>query len=410
MLDVFLGELRVGVIVREEGTGFLTFVLDDAYAEMPRRPVLGQQFEERRHHRIFRQTGQLGQLPTFFANLLPEGALHAMIVAQFKPDDAAATLTVVGEDLPGAVIVRPAVAAAVLPSEAKRYDESLAPTVPVDDGLRFSLAGMQLKFSAVQNAEDRFTLPFRGLGGRWILKFGSEVYQGLPESEFAVMGWAQACGLDVPEHRLVPARAVDGLDTRFLALGENVFAIRRYDRLPDGGRVHQEDFAQVRGLPPDRKYSDASLEGLARFVGDLCGRDDLMEYLRRMFFLVLCGNNDAHLKNWSLVYPDGRSARLSPVYDFVCVRQYLPKTVLALPLAKEKRPERISWAHIARIEKFLRKHGHDVDLVKFGGEFVQRCMDEWASRRDTFDAPARNAVERHLAGLPLVTELGAVQA
>lgn len=410
MLDVFLGNLRVGVIVREEGTGFLAFVLDDTYADMPRRPVLGQQFEERRHHRIFRQTGHLGQLPTFFANLLPEGALHAMIVAQFKPDDAAATLAVVGEDLPGAVIVRPAVAAIPLPSGAKRYDESLSPAALADDGLRFSLAGMQLKFSAVQNAEDRFTLPFRGLGGRWILKFGSELYSGLPESEFAVMGWAQACGLNVPEHRLVPARYVTGLDARFLALGENVFAIRRYDRLPDGGRVHQEDFAQVRGLPPDRKYSDVSLEGLARFVGDLCGRDDLMEYLRRMFFLVLCGNNDAHLKNWSLVYPDGRSARLSPVYDFVCVRQYLPKTVLALPLDKEKRPEHIGWSHIARVEKFLRKHGHDVDLMKFGREFVQRCMDEWASRRDSFAEPTRDAVEQHLAGLPLVKELGTVRA
>jgi len=53
MLDVFLGELRVGVIVREEGTNILAFWLDDAYAEMPRRPVLGQQFEERRHHRVF---------------------------------------------------------------------------------------------------------------------------------------------------------------------------------------------------------------------------------------------------------------------------------------------------------------------------------------------------------------------
>jgi serine/threonine-protein kinase HipA len=413
MLDVFLGELHVGVIGREEGTDVFAFALDDAYADMPHRPVLGQQFEERRHHRVFRQTGQLGQLPTFFANMLPEGALHAMIVAQFKPDDAAATLAVVGEDLPGAVIVRPAMGAAALPSGAKQYDESLTPAAPADDGLRFSLAGMQLKFSAVQSAEDRFTLPFRGLGGRWILKFGSEVYPGLPENEFAVMGWARACGLNVPEHRLVPARAVAGLDSRFLALGENVFAIRRYDRLPDGGRVHQEDFAQVRGVPPVPsilKYSGASLEGLARFVGDLCGRDDLIEYLRRMFFLILCGNTDAHLKNWSLVYPDGRSARLSPVYDFVCVRQYLMENELALPLAKEKRPEHIGWAHIARVEKFLRKHGHDVDLMKLGNEFVQRCRDEWASRRDAVDAPARDAIERHLAGLPLVKELGTIRA
>jgi serine/threonine-protein kinase HipA len=209
----------------------------------------------------------------------------------------------------------------------------------------------------------------------------------------------------VPEHRLVSAGAVAGLDARFLTLGENVFAIRRYDRLQDGGRVHQEDFAQVRGLPPDRKYSGASLEGLARFVGDQCGQDDLVEYLRRVFFLLLCGNTDAHLKNWSLVYPDGRSARLSPAYDFVCVRQYLAQNELALPLVKEKRPERIGWEHVARVEKFLRTHGHEVDLVKLGKEFVRRCLDEWASRRGACDAPARDAVERHLAELLLVKEL-----
>lgn len=405
MLDVFLGELRVGALVREEGRTLLSFVLDDAYAEMPRRPVLGQQFEERRHHRIFRQASYPGQLPTFFANLLPEGALGAMIAAQAHPEDAAATLAVVGEDLPGAVIVRPAASVVVPSSGARSYDEPSVPATSVEDGLRFSLAGVQLKFSAIESAEDRFTLPFRGLGGRWILKFGSEVYPGLPETEFAVMGWAQACGLNVPEHRLISARTVSGLDERFLTLGENVFAIRRYDRLPDGGRVHQEDFAQVWGLPPDRKYSGASLEGLARFVGDLCGRDDLVEYLKRVFFLLLCGNTDAHLKNWSLVYPDGRSARLSPAYDFVCVRQYLEHNELALPLVKEKRPERIGWEHIARVEKFLRMYGQDVEVVKLGQEFVRRSLDEWASRRSSADAAVREAVERHLAELPLVKEL-----
>ncbi len=402
MLDVFLGELHVGVIVREESTGILSFALDESYADLPRRPVLGQQFEERRNHRVFRQTGYPGQLPSFFANLLPEGALKAMIAAQFHPNDAAATLAVVGEDLPGAIIVRPAPTAAGLPSGAKQYDEALVPAAPADDSLRFSLAGVQLKFSAVESAEDRFTLPFRGLEGRWILKFGSELYPGLPENEFAVMSWARACGLNAPEHRLVSARSVGGLDARFLSLGENVFAIRRYDRRPDGGRVHQEDFAQVRGLPPDRKYSGASLEGLARFVGDLCGQEDLVEYLQRVFFLLLCGNTDAHLKNWSLVYPDGRAARLSPAYDFVCVRQYLAQNELALPLAKEKRPERIGWEHIARVEKFLRTYGYELELVRLGREFMRRCMDEWASQRDSFAPPVRDAVEQHLAKLPLV--------
>ena len=186
-----------------------------------------------------------------------------------------------------------------------------------------SLAGVQLKFSAVREPGDRFTLPFQGRNGDWILKFGSAQFPKLPENEFATMQWASRSGLDVPRHELVPVRSIAGLDPRFFDLGENVFVIERYDRLPDGARIHQEDFAQVRGILPEHKYAGASYEGLARFVGDLCGHDDLLEFIRRVVFNILCGNSDAHLKNWSLIYPDGRTARLAPAYDMVFVRYYL---------------------------------------------------------------------------------------
>lgn len=64
MLDVFLNTLKVGTLVREEGTGIVSFVLDEAYASMSPRPVLGQQFEERREHRVFRQASFPGELPS----------------------------------------------------------------------------------------------------------------------------------------------------------------------------------------------------------------------------------------------------------------------------------------------------------------------------------------------------------
>lgn len=406
MFDVLLGDLPIGALQREERTGIVSFVLGEAYAAMPGRPVLGQQFEERRNVRIFRHAAFPGQLPTFFANLLPEGALGAMLAAQFAPTDKATALAIVGEDLPGAVIVRPASGELEVPAKGRAFDEPGAPLMPAGDGLRFSLAGVQLKFSAVVGPDERFTLPFRGMGGRWILKFGSEAYPRLAENECATMDWASAVGLNVPRHRLVAVQDISGLDPRFAPLGEQVYAIERYDRLADGRRVHQEDFAQVRGYPPDRKYLGASLEGIARFIGDACGKEDLAEYLNRVLFLILCGNTDAHIKNWSIVYPDGRAARLSPAYDFVCVREYLPEDPLALPLAKEKSPERINWDHIARVEKFLKNHGHDTDFVKSGRVFVGRCLDEWSTRRGSTDAGYRAAVDAHLARLPLVLEAG----
>lgn len=404
ILQVYLRDLAVGTILRETRTGVLSFALQETYAEMPQRPVLGQQFEERRQVRLFRQAAHPGQLPTFFGNLLPEGALQAMVSAQFSPDDAAATLAIVGEDLPGAVIVRPAPGEGTEPA-GRAFDEPGEVVVGADEGLRFSLAGVQLKFSAVESAQDRFTLPFRGQGGRWILKFGSEQYPLLPENEHLTMAWAAAVGLNVPRHRLVPATSIAGLDPRLVALGENVYVIERYDRQGDGTRIHQEDFAQVRGLPPEKKYSGWSLEGLARFIGDVCGPEDLAEYLSRVLFLLVCGNMDAHLKNWSLIYPDSRTARLAPAYDFVCVRQYLAQE-LALPFAKERSPERIGWDHVVRVEKFLRSHGHATDFEARGRAFVRRCLDEWQSRRLDAHANYRDVVDTYLSGVPLVRDVG----
>jgi serine/threonine-protein kinase HipA len=409
MLDVFLGDRRVGRILREEATSIFSFVLDDAYAEDPERPVLGQRFVDLSRYRVFRQSAHPGQLPPFFANLLPEGALEEMIKAQLATSDAATMLSFLGQDLPGAVRVQRSGDVTVPTAKADAFDEPRAAHAAEPLGLRFSLAGMQLKFSAVRSEDSRFTLPFSGLGGRWILKFGSTAYPGLPENEFHTMQWAQRCGLSVPHHELVPASTIDELEPRLVALGENVFAIQRYDRLADGTRVHQEDFAQVRGTPPhppDLKYRGVSLEQLARFVGDLCGAEDRDEFLRRILFLLLSGNTDGHLKNWSLVYPDGRHARLSPAYDLVCVRQYLPKDPIALTLAKESSPERIDWSHIRRVDKYLRSMGHDVDFVGLARAFVTRCQDEWAVHRSNVTPIYRAAVEAHMAQLALLKTPG----
>ena len=406
-LEVSLHGARVGVLVRDEATGLVSFVLDESYLADDARPVLGQQFEDRREHRVFRQSAHAGKLPSFFANLLPEGALRA-VVARPGSDDAG-MLERLGRDLPGAVVVRPTSSdlppAAVGPGEA--FDEKpLTAAEQLAHELRFSLAGVQLKFSAVEAGQGRWVLPFSGNGGRWILKFGSSQYPSLPENEHATMQWAAACGLEVPRIALVPVDAIDGLDGRFAELGPHVFVIERYDRLGgaaqgDDQRVHQEDFAQVRGILPEQKYQGASYEGLARFVADLCGADDLLEYVRRLVFVILSGNTDAHLKNWSLVYPDRRAARLSPVYDFVFVRAYLPKDQLALPLAKERDPTRVDWTHFQRLERFLKERGHAHPIVDTARDFAARVMAEHRARRPGLATDYGAALDEYLAALPL---------
>lgn len=99
-------------------------------------------------------------------------------------------------------------------------------------------------------------------------------------------------------------------------------AVSRFDRTADGP-VHTEDFAQVFGVFPDDKYKRASYANIGRVIGTETGDAGTAEYIRRLVFSALIGNGDMHLKNWSLIYPDGRTAALSPAYDLVSTIPYI---------------------------------------------------------------------------------------
>lgn len=152
-LNVLLHCERIGLLHSAGDTRVVSFTLSDAYAEALDRPVLGQFFEDRRALRSFRQTSQPRALPAFFANLLPEGALRALLAAQALAGDDLVLLARIGEDLPGAISVQPTEETNVsLKPRGSTYEEPAlhaAATAEGTDasGLRFSLAGMQLKFS-----------------------------------------------------------------------------------------------------------------------------------------------------------------------------------------------------------------------------------------------------------------------
>jgi serine/threonine-protein kinase HipA len=128
------------------------------------------------------------------------------------------------------------------------------------------------------------------------------------------MRWAQATGIEVPEHMLVPVADLDRLPAVLQTMSGNALAVRRFDRIEDG-RVHQEDFAQVFDLYPKQKYDQHSYESIASVVLRAAGPDALHAFVDRLVFVVLSGNADAHHKNWSLRYLGGHTAALSPAYD-----------------------------------------------------------------------------------------------
>lgn len=326
-LAVDVGGVRVGIVEQLEaidGMDWWHLSFDPDWVEMHgRRPVLGQWFEDQSPSPI-QSPGPLA----WFAHLLPQGPLRRAVARQWAidHDDVFALLAVLGTELPGAVKLTPT--AGRIP--AVSGSTQVAPSTHDahrQGAFRFALAGMQWKMSV--RGDDKLVLPLHGEEADFIAKWPSHEFAQLPRIEHATMTWARSTGLDVPEVRLVARTAMPALEGA-PEIEDDVFVIRRFDRSA-AGRVHIEDLAQVFGVATgDRIYSARNYEHIAALLARLCPLD-VEEFVRRLAFCLACGNGDAHLKNWSLIYPDGRTPRLAPAYDIVATVLY-PKLGKALAL------------------------------------------------------------------------------
>jgi len=200
-----------------------------------------------------------------------------------------------------------------------------------------SLAGVQPKLSMIREGRG-MTLPASGRGGDWIVKLPGNRYRGVPENEFATMNWARRVGIDVPETELISTTEIRGLPPGLEPGDGMAFAIRRFDRPAAGRRVHIEDFAQIRDVYPDTrsKYGSTNYETIAKFILRTLGESSFKEFVRRLAFIIVSANADAHIKNWSVIYPDRQHAQLSPAYDLVSTIEFIEQDALALNLAKTK--------------------------------------------------------------------------
>lgn len=395
-LTVSISGVRAGLL-EQSGEGSF-FELDEEYLASPNRPVLGQTFEDDpdRPHRT-RQG-----LPQWFANLLPEGPLRRLIAERAGVNERRSwyLLNLLGNDLPGAVTVQST-------DEGSAEEESNGSAIDSEElPLRFSLAGVQLKFSAIR--EDRgLTIPAQGRGGDWIVKFPDERFQGVPENEYLMMQFAGRAGLNVPPTELVRTDAIAGLPVPLAASGDQALAVRRFDRTADG-RVHIEDFAQVLNVSPKDKYGATNYDTMARIVAAVCDDSDIDEFLRRLVFMIAIGNSDAHAKNWSLIYPDGRSAHLAPAYDLVAVSLYERverrlKPQLALNLAGIKDASAITDMTFRR---FAHRTGLDEErtlaVVQDQARAIRASWEEVKQDQDMQPDPAlTQLLDERLEDLPL---------
>ncbi|MCY4325201.1 MAG: HipA domain-containing protein, partial [Betaproteobacteria bacterium] len=105
----------------------------------------------------------------------------------------------------------------------------------------------------------------------------------------------------------------------------------------DGGRrIHIEDFAQIFGVFPERKYEGVSCRNICAVINNEARQQDSEEFIRRLVFCAMIGNGDMHLKNWSLIYPDGKNPQLAPAYDLVSTIVYIRQDTMALSVAGSK--------------------------------------------------------------------------
>ncbi|MGH7528426.1 MAG: type II toxin-antitoxin system HipA family toxin [Gemmatimonadales bacterium] len=267
--------------------------------------------------------------------------------------------------------------------------------------LRFSLAGMQLKFSALLETYGGLTIPVDGVGGTWIAKLPSSHYAAVPENELVMLTLAQEAGVTVAEAQLASLADLHNVPSGAFAGSGKFLAVRRFDRSAEGTRVHVEDFAQVFGVYPNRKYGRASYEDIARVLWAEAGEPAITEFTRRLAVTALIGNADMHLKNWSLLYADRRTPTLSPAYDFVSTIPYIPEPELALSLGETKVMYEVDED---RFRRFARRANLPDRLVaKVARETAERLRDAWRTAPVTNLLPStiRAALAKHMDHVPL---------
>jgi serine/threonine-protein kinase HipA len=384
---VLLGDEEVGVLIRHEEHA--RFEPSEEWARRPagERPVLGQQFEEDPYAAHVGRN-RMG-VPLWFEHLLPEvdGPLRKAVAGavDLSPARGFPLLVLLGNDLPGNVVVRVPEEDISFRTVARRVRETRGEVEDDALPLRVSLAGVQFKISA-RLGKRGIAVPAWDEEGDWIVKFADQGHKELPQIEFWTMEWAREAGISVPQTRLEPTESIEGIEHLASIAGDFAFAIERYDRTPEG-RVHQEDFAQIQGLRTgDGKYRDINIDSIVRLVAELAP-EDVDELITRIVFCVVAGNDDAHAKNWSLWYPNPTQPRLSPAYDLVSTLvfpQYRDNP-MALKIAGARRFEEVD-AYLFR--KLAKSAAIDEDRVsQVVEEAIPRQLGAWEVLREREGIP-----------------------
>ena len=332
MLDVYLHNELVGHLVQDDG-GQMVFDYAESWLQKPGATPLSQSLPLR--NKRFKRNECRG----FFAGILPEESKREIIARNLgiSARNDYAMLEQIGGECAGAVTFIPTGEA--LPERNYGYrplsSQELAailkelpkrPLLAGEDGIRLSLAGAQDKV-AVRIEGKEISLPLGGAPSTHILKPAVERFGGVVFNEAFCMKLAAVAGLPAAK---VETRMVEDIE---------YLLVERYDRVhqknAEGAatldRLHQEDFCQAQGIVSEMKYQKEggpSLKQCFALMRDVSSAPviDLSRLLDTVIYNYLVGNNDAHGKNFSLLYHGVGTAnqeiRLAPLYDVVSTTYY----------------------------------------------------------------------------------------
>lgn len=170
---------------------------------------------------------------------------------------------------------------------------------------KLSIQGVQPKLSAAVSIIDQ-EFKIVDQFGTYIIKPQNDLFPQLPENEDVTMRMAKAFGLEVPFHGMLYGK--DGSLSYF---------IKRFDRYGKGKKWATEDFAQLTGNTRDTKYR-FTMEKLIPVLDEYCSFPAIekADFFKRILFCYVTGNEDMHLKNFSLITQKGKTT-LTPIYDFL---------------------------------------------------------------------------------------------
>ncbi len=347
-LDVYLGPTVVGTLEQTD-TGKLRFRYAAAWIEHPDRLALSQSLPIRAP--VFNDR----ESRPFFAGLLPEADKRALVAKALgisKRNDFA-MLDRIGGECAGAISLLHAGEAPPLPTaenyrpldedELSKILEELheRPLLAGEDGIRLSLAGAQEKIPLLL-AKKRIALPLQGVPSSHILKPSISRFAGIVANEDFCLRLARAAGLPAANAEIGRAKK------------KSYLLVERYDRQRDAHgalqRIHQEDFCQALGVPPEFKYQSEggpTLKVCFALVRRVVARPvvDLARLLDAVIFNLLIGNNDAHGKNFSFLY-SSNGATLAPLYDLSSTVAYPAlSTTMAMKVGGADRFDKLTPRH-----------------------------------------------------------------